>query len=98
MRIKQNSLWKNEDVRENVEHLRKADGPINEEIISYCDYGSKCEAGLIHFLTKEFSDINIELDDTDKENINTYFEKAGGINYYSIKAFIIESFDIVNKK
>ena len=98
MKIKQNNLWKNEDVRENIDRLRKAGGSINEEIISYCDYGSKCEAGLIHFLTKELSDINIELEDTDKERINAYFEKAGGINYYSIKAFIIESFDIIHKK
>lgn len=92
MRIKQNSLWKNEDVRENVERLRKASGPINEKIISYCDYESKCEAELIHFLTKEFSDINIELEDTDKENTLKRFDH-NGINYYTIKAFILEVFD-----
>ena len=92
MKIKQNNLWKNEDVRENIDRLRKAGGSINEEIISYCDYGSKCEAGLIHFLTKEFSDINIELEDTDKENTWKRFDH-NGINYYTIKAFILEVFD-----
>ena len=88
MRIKQSNLWKNEDVRENVEYLRKAGGPINEEIISYCDYGSKCEAGLIHFLTKEFSDINIELEDSDKEYLWKRFNHKG-INYYTIKEYIL---------
>ena len=92
MRIKQSNLWKNEDVRENVERLRKAGGQINEEIISYCDYGSKCEAGLIHFLTKEFSDINIELEDSDKEYLWKRFNHKG-INYYSIKEYILEVFD-----
>lgn len=92
MRIQQSNLWKNEDVRENVERLRKAGGPINEEIISYCDYGSKCEAGLIHFLTKEFSDINIELEDSDKEYLWKRFNHKG-INYYTIKEYILEVFD-----
>lgn len=91
MRIKQNSLWKNEDVIENIERLRKAGGPINEEIISYCDYGNKAR-GLIPFLTKEFSDINIELEDTDKENILKRFDHKG-INYYTIKEYILEVFD-----
>lgn len=92
MRMKQSNLWKNEDVKENIEHLRKASGPINEEIISYCDYGSKCEAGLIYFLTKEFSDINIELEDSDKEYLWKRFNHKG-INYYSIKEYILEVFD-----
>lgn len=95
MQLNQTDYWQIDDVKESIARLRKAGGPINEEIITYCDYGSKCKTGLISFLSREFSDINLKLDESNVKEIEEIeeFFKERGINYYTIKEFILKTFD-----
>jgi hypothetical protein len=95
MKLIQTNYWSIDEVKENIDRLRKAGGSINEEIITYCDYGSKCKTGLVSFLSREFLDINLKLDESNVKEIEEIeeFFKERGINYYTIKEFILKIFD-----
>lgn len=81
------------------EALKKADGPYNERIISFCDRWHLANAKelptedfieniLGPFLEKIFKDFGLELFGEDGENIPFYSDKLP--NYYTIKEFIIQ--------
>ena len=85
--------WPLDEVKESVGDLRKAGGHFNESIISYCDYGSKCETGLMAFLEKILADMNILIEPDDKHVVKSFFDSIGGINYYSIKEYLLKTYD-----
>lgn len=85
--------WQIDEVKESIGDLRKAEGHFNEAIISYCDYGSKCETGLMAFLERILADMNILIEADDKHAVKSFFDSNGGINYYSIKEYLLKTYD-----
>ena len=96
MKILNDDLFKRE--LEWLEDLKKAEGPYNERIISFCDRwhlanGSefnKIKDPLLNFITNVFKDFSLDLEEIDKKSITDYFSKEKP-NYYSIKKFIIDT-------
>lgn len=81
-----------------LEALQKAEGWVNESIISFCDrhrlsYGPevtpKLLESIVNYLTKIFGDFSILIDTEDGNAIKKYFTVVKKPNYYSIKEFII---------
>lgn len=81
-----------------LEALQKAEGWVNESIISFCDrhrlsYGPEVTPQLleaiVNYLTKIFGDFSILIDTEDGDVIKKYFSEVKKPNYYSIKEFII---------
>lgn len=95
-KIKTASLYLRE--LEWLEALQKAEGWVNESIISFCDryrlsYGPEVTPQLleaiVNYLTKIFGDFSILIDTKDGDAIKKYFSEVKKPNYYSIKEFII---------
>lgn len=81
-----------------LEALQKAEGWVNESIISFCDrhrlsYGPDVTPELlesiVNYLTKIFGDFSILIDTEDGNAIKKYFTEVKKPNYYSIKEFIV---------
>lgn len=81
-----------------LEALQKAEGWVNESIISFCDrhrlsYGPDVTPELLEaivsYLTKIFGDFSILIDTEDGNAIKKYFTEVKKPNYYSIKEFIV---------
>lgn len=106
MKILNITFFKNE--LEWLEALKKADGPYNESIISFCDHHHLADRvkpvslvladGVINFLTKIFSDFSIELSTEDKIEIKNHFLKVEKPNYYTLKAYIIKKIEEVKNE
>ena len=81
-----------------LEALQKAEGWVNESIISFCDrhrlsYGPDVTPELlesiVNYLTKIFRDFSIDIDTEDSIEIKKYFSTVKKPNYYSIKEYVI---------
>lgn len=90
-----------------LEALQKAEGWVNESIISFCDrhrlsYGPDVTPELlesiVNYLTKIFGDFSLVLDTEDCIEIKKYFSEVKKPNYYSIKEFIVTEITKVKDK
>lgn len=81
-----------------LEALQKAEGYVNERIISFCDHNRLANNpkittteldSVVNFLTKIFSDFSVYLEVEDIMDIKKHFLKVQKPNYYSIKNYII---------
>lgn len=106
MKIKNIAFFKNE--LEWLEELKKAHGPYNVTIISYCDFhhladmkepvSQKLADSVCNFLTKVFSDFSIDIDTEDRIEIENHFLKVEKPNYYTLKAYIIKKIEEVKNE
>ena len=90
MKIVNHKKFKRE--MENFQALKEASGCYNDDIILFCDYSKRDNKSLHIFVERLFSDCGIELNINDFYKLDEHFEKIG-INYYSIKEYIIKNID-----
>ena len=76
---------------EYLEDLKQAEGSINESIICLVDYNRNITA-LVDFLSREFTNFGLEVTSLDESNIINHFTEKS-INYYTIKAYMIEKLE-----
>lgn len=78
--------------------LQKAEGWVNESVISFCDRHRLSNGpevtpelleAIVSYLTKIFGDFSILIDTEDGNAIKKYFTEVKKPNYYSIKEFIV---------
>lgn len=79
---------------ENFQALKEASGCYNDDIILFCDYSKRDNEGLHIFIKRLFSDFGIELNISDFYKLDKHFEEIG-INYYSIKEYIIKNIELL---
>lgn len=90
-----------------LEALQKAEGWVNESVISFCDRHRLSNSpevtpelleAIVSYLTKIFGDFSILIDTEDGNAIKKYFTEVKKPNYYSIKEFIVTEITKVKDK
>lgn len=80
---------------EYLEELKQAEGHLNESIICLVDHKRTLTA-VINFLTRKFENFGLEVTSLDEAKIIVYFQD-NGINYYTVKAYMIETIEALKE-